>query len=76
MVLSIRESRNLLVVAGEWARLDFETFRSQAPRFFAGFELMDGNGVKLATPEKALVDTLYLAPARSRLFCALPELEL
>ena len=47
-----------------------------APRFFAGFELMDGNGVKLATPEKALVDTLYLAPARSRLFCALPELEL
>ena len=30
----------------------------------------------LATPEKALVDFLYLAPARSKLFRALPELEL
>ncbi|HXK36036.1 MAG TPA: hypothetical protein VJ553_00435, partial [Candidatus Paceibacterota bacterium] len=29
----------------------------------------------LATPEKALVDFLYLAPARSGLFRALPELE-
>ena len=30
---------------------------------------------RLATPEKALVDFLYLAPARSGLFRALPELE-
>jgi hypothetical protein len=34
------------------------------------------SGGRLATPEKALVDFLYLAPARSRLFRALPELEL
>jgi hypothetical protein len=30
----------------------------------------------MATPEKALLDYLYLKPARSRLFRALPELEL
>jgi hypothetical protein len=29
----------------------------------------------LATPEKALIDFLYLGPARSRLIRALPELE-
>ncbi len=33
-------------------------------------------GAWLATPEKALLDTLYLAPARSRLFARLPEIEL
>ena len=31
--------------------------------------------VILARPEKALVDFLYLTPARSKLFRALPELE-
>ena len=30
----------------------------------------------MASPEKALVDLLYPSPARSRLFAALPELEL
>jgi hypothetical protein len=30
----------------------------------------------MASPEKALVDFLYLGPARSMLFRALPELEL
>ena len=35
-----------------------------------------GNGAHLAAPEKALVDFLYLGPARSRLFRALPELGL
>ncbi|MFH0881234.1 MAG: hypothetical protein V2A34_16095 [Lentisphaerota bacterium] len=29
----------------------------------------------MATPEKALLDVLYLSPAKSRLFAALPELE-
>jgi hypothetical protein len=32
--------------------------------------------VRLASPEKALVDTLYLSGGRSRLFARLPELEL
>ena len=44
------------------------------PSFFFGFE-DSGHGGRLATPEKALVDFLYLAPARSQLFRALPELE-
>ena len=47
-----------------------------APRFFGGFETVEPSGVRLATPEKALLDTLYLAPARSGLFAHLPEVEL
>lgn len=46
-----------------------------SPSFFGGFETLEG-GVRLARPEKALLDTLYLTPARSRLFAALPEVEL
>jgi predicted transcriptional regulator of viral defense system len=46
-----------------------------APEFFGGFEVME-SGAKLATPEKALVDVFYLSPTKSRLFAALPELEL
>ena len=30
----------------------------------------------MAVPEKALIDFFYLSPAKSRLFTALPELEL
>lgn len=44
------------------------------PSFFFGFDDA-GRGGRLATPEKALVDFLYLTPARSKLFRALPELE-
>ncbi|HSC17191.1 MAG TPA: hypothetical protein VLI71_18820, partial [Gammaproteobacteria bacterium] len=40
-----------------------------------GFEI-EPDGSKIATAEKALFDTLYLAPARSRLFARLPELEI
>jgi predicted transcriptional regulator of viral defense system len=47
-----------------------------APDFFFGFEHAGTSGGRLATPEKALIDVLYLAPAKSRLFRALPELEL
>jgi predicted transcriptional regulator of viral defense system len=46
------------------------------PSFFFGFQLTGGGAAKIATPEKALIDFLYLNPARSRLFRALPELEL
>jgi predicted transcriptional regulator of viral defense system len=45
------------------------------PAFFFGYENAGRGGGRLATPEKALVDFLYLAPTRSRLFRALPELE-
>jgi len=46
------------------------------PGFFFGFESQAPSGGRLATPEKALVDFLYLTPARSLLFRALPELAL
>ena len=44
------------------------------PQLFTGFEITD-EGAKLATPEKALFDLLYLAPGRSRLFASTPEME-
>ncbi|HYR55305.1 MAG TPA: hypothetical protein VEM39_04255, partial [Myxococcaceae bacterium] len=46
------------------------------PAFFDGFEVVPDSGIKLALPEKALVDFLYFSPTRGRLFNALPELEL
>ena len=46
------------------------------PGFFFGFEHAGSSGGRLATVEKALLDVLYLAPARSKLFRALPELEI
>jgi predicted transcriptional regulator of viral defense system len=45
------------------------------PSFFFGFETTR-LGAKLAVPEKALLDVLYLYPAKSRKFRALPELHL
>jgi hypothetical protein len=44
------------------------------PDFFFDFETV--NQIKMASPEKALIDTLYLTPAKSNLFKSLPELEL
>ena len=46
------------------------------PELFGGARQDPESGIKLASPEKALVDYLYLSPTRSRLFAALPELEL
>jgi predicted transcriptional regulator of viral defense system len=45
------------------------------PDLFCGYKT-DDNNIKMATPEKALVDLLYLSPAKTRLFASLPELEL
>lgn len=47
-----------------------------APPFFSGYKEVGRQGVFMATPEKALLDFLYLIPAKSRLFTELPELEL
>lgn len=45
--------------------------------FFFGYEMVgDKQNIKMATPEKALLDVLYLIPAKSRLFKTLPELEI
>lgn len=46
------------------------------PELFDGFDLDAASGVKLARPEKALIDFLYLSPTRGRLFASLPEVEL
>ncbi len=46
------------------------------PLFFFGFETVGNGSIKMATPEKALLDCLYLSPAKSRLFARLPELDL
>ena len=46
------------------------------PSFFFGFESIGKGIAKMATPEKALIDFLYLSPAKSNLFRALPEIEI
>lgn len=46
------------------------------PEFFFGFDVIGSYGIKMAIPEKALLDVCYLSPARSGIFRSLPELEL
>ena len=50
------------------------SFHRMPPELFKGFELAARSDAKIATPEKALFDLLYLAPGRSRVFSKLPEL--
>jgi predicted transcriptional regulator of viral defense system len=50
------------------------SFHRLPAELFSGFALND-DGAKIASPEKALFDVLYLGPGRSRLFARLPELE-
>jgi predicted transcriptional regulator of viral defense system len=46
------------------------------PEFFFGFDVVGKNNIKIATPEKALMDFFYLSPAKSGWFASLPELTL
>ncbi len=46
-----------------------------APEVFGGFDTLP-SGTKIARPEKALFDLLYLSATRARIFAALPEVEL
>jgi predicted transcriptional regulator of viral defense system len=50
------------------------SFHRMPPELFKGFELATRSDAKVATPEKALFDLLYLAPGRSRVFSSQPEL--
>jgi predicted transcriptional regulator of viral defense system len=50
------------------------SFHRMPPELFKGFELSSKSDAKIAAPEKALFDLLYLAPGRSRVFSKLPEL--
>ena len=38
--------------------------------------MISSEGIKIAVPEKALLDVFYLSSTRSRLFTKLPELEI
>ena len=69
-VASLAQTRRVRTTLGTFS------IHRLAPRFFGGYEIVKTSGVRLATPEKALLDTLYLAPTRSRLFAHLPEVEL
>lgn len=51
------------------------SFHHCNPEFFAGFDYIKPH-LKLATPEKALVDYFYFGPTKSRQFTKLPELEI
>jgi len=44
--------------------------------FFFGYEEKGAHHVRMALPEKALLDLLYLSQSKSRLFAVLPEVEL
>lgn len=50
------------------------SFHRMPPQLFKGFELSTASDAKIATPEKALFDLIYLAPGKSRVFSSLPEL--
>ncbi len=45
------------------------------PEFFYGFNTDEKTHIKIATPEKAIIDILYLSPNKTRLFASLPEIE-
>ncbi len=51
------------------------SFHHCNPEFFTGYEYIKPY-LKLATPEKALVDYFYFSPSRIRQFTKLPELEI
>lgn len=68
-VASLAPTRRLQTAVGVYS------IHRLAPSFFGGFETSE-KGVRLARPEKALLDTLYLGPSKSRLFSHLPEIEL
>jgi predicted transcriptional regulator of viral defense system len=52
------------------------SFHRLPPELFSGFKVEGDDGFKMATPEKALFDVIYLGPGRSRLFARLPELNI
>ncbi|MBI4223512.1 MAG: hypothetical protein HY609_01130 [Deltaproteobacteria bacterium] len=45
-----------------------------APSFFCGFDWYESRNFLIATPEKALVDCLYLASRKGKRYAAFPEL--
>ena len=52
------------------------SYHQVSPQFFFGFESHGRQQIKMARPEKALMDVFYLSPNKTKLFKSLPELEL
>ncbi|HKC11265.1 MAG TPA: type IV toxin-antitoxin system AbiEi family antitoxin domain-containing protein [Vicinamibacteria bacterium] len=69
-VASLAQTRSVKTTLGAFS------IHRLAPTFFGGYDTLPESGVHLATPEKSLLDTLYLGPARSRMFAHLPEVEI
>ncbi len=69
-VASLAQTRRVRTTLGAFS------IHRLAPTFFGGYETLKESGVRLATPEKALIDTLYLGPTKSRMFAHLPEIEI
>lgn len=67
--VTLARTQKIATVAGTFS------FHHLAPEVFGGYEETPA-GVRLATLEKALFDYAYLSSGKSRLFTALPELEL
>lgn len=69
-VASTAHSKNIATTVG--------TFRifQLAPSFFDGFEWSANGAYLIATPEKALIDCLYISSRKGRQFAHFPELEL
>lgn len=67
--VSLGRTRRLRTAVGSFS------IHRVAPDVFGGFETRP-SGVKIATPEKALFDLLYLSTTRARIFASLPEIEL
>lgn len=69
-VVSLADTRRVATSIGTFS------IHRIVPELFGGFTTDPRTGVKMASPEKALLDVLYLSAARSRLFVRLPETEL
>jgi predicted transcriptional regulator of viral defense system len=69
-VASLAQTRRVKTTLGAFS------IHRLAPTFFGGYETQKESGVRLATLEKALLDTLYLGQTRSRMFAHLPEIEI
>jgi predicted transcriptional regulator of viral defense system len=68
-VVSLARTESIATTAGTFS------VHHIAPELFGGFDDTP-EGVRMATAEKALFDVAYLSAGRSRLFVALPELEM
>jgi Predicted transcriptional regulator len=67
-VVSLADTKTLKTPVGTYS------VHRLPPELFGGYEERDGE--RMATPEKAVFDTLYLARARGRRFSHLTEIEL